>query len=56
MGKHIFKCPVCFRYTLESSCHGATFRPLPAKFSREDKYGKYRREARKEELKKKGLY
>jgi len=56
MASHIMKCPACEKYTLQETCHGQTQRPQPPKFSLEDKYGKYRREARKEELKKKGLY
>ena len=59
MAEHIHKCPSCQRYTLElecSVCHKATIRPLPGKFSLTDKYGKYRREAKKNELREKGLY
>ena len=59
MASHIMKCPVCEKYTLQetcSSCRHPTLRPLPPKFSLEDKYGKYRREVKKEELRKKGLY
>jgi len=59
MSEHIHKCPACQLYTLEPACPGcnhATFRPLPAKFSLADKYGTYRREARKEELRRQNLY
>ncbi|MBI2666657.1 RNA-protein complex protein Nop10 [Candidatus Woesearchaeota archaeon] len=59
MVSHIMKCPTCEKYTLQETCqmgHGKTQRPLPPKFSLEDKYGKYRREVKKEELVKKGLY
>lgn len=39
-------CPVCGMKAAN---------PKPAKYSPEDSYGKYRREAKKEELKEKGL-
>ncbi len=57
--EHIHKCPACQTYTLEKSCpacHQETFIPRPPKFSLEDKYAGLRREAKLEELKKKGLY
>lgn len=53
--EHLQKCS-CGKYTLEPRCHGATQRPLPPKFSLEDKYGKYRREIKRKELGEKGLY
>lgn len=59
MAQHIHKCTSCGTYTMNEacpSCQGKTILPQPAKFSIPDKYGKYRREARKEDLKKKGLY
>ena len=59
MAEHISQCAECRRYTLEKkcpSCHKETFRPLPPKFVLPDKYGKYRREVRREELKVKELY
>ncbi|MBI4153031.1 ribosome biogenesis protein [Candidatus Woesearchaeota archaeon] len=54
--KHILKCPKCREYTMkEEHCGEKTLRPQPAKWSPEDKYGKYRLEARKEELRKRNL-
>lgn len=47
--KHILKCPKCHSYGLVDDCTCGTKRlePKPAKYSPEDKYGKYRREAKK---------
>jgi H/ACA ribonucleoprotein complex subunit 3 len=45
------KCPSCRAYTLKDTCPkcaGATFMPLPAKYSPEDRYGEYRRRLKKE--------
>jgi H/ACA ribonucleoprotein complex subunit 3 len=45
------KCLSCREYTLREQClkcGGATFMPMPAKYSPEDKYGKYRRLLKKE--------
>jgi H/ACA ribonucleoprotein complex subunit 3 len=42
----ILKCANCGAYTLKESCMrcgGVTNRVRPAKFSPEDRYGKYRR-------------
>ncbi|MDD5133082.1 MAG: nucleolar RNA-binding Nop10p family protein [Candidatus Nanoarchaeia archaeon] len=42
----IFKCPSCNNYTLQESCSKCkvkTLNPRPAKYSVEDKFGKYRR-------------
>ena len=53
MLKKIYKCSKCNVYTLEqtcSKCGEKVFDPKPAKFSIEDKYGKYRRLAKKDEL------
>jgi len=50
--KKIMKCPDCNTYTLKDSCPNCkikTINPRPAKFSPEDKYGKYRRLAKKED-------
>jgi H/ACA ribonucleoprotein complex subunit 3 len=58
MPTHILKCPKCSTYTLSESCPkcGTTaLPPIPAKYSPEDQYGKYRREAKKESLKEKGI-
>ncbi len=49
MSKHINKCSVCGSFTMKSEhCGKKTMSPQPAKFSPEDKYGKYRRIAKKE--------
>jgi len=40
------KCTKCKVYTLETKCpkcKSETIRPLPPKYSPEDKYGEYRR-------------
>ena len=45
------KCPVCNIYTLKSQCPkcGGELKVIyPPKFSVEDKYGKYRRQLKKE--------
>ncbi|MBW2971956.1 RNA-protein complex protein Nop10 [Candidatus Woesearchaeota archaeon] len=58
MSTHILKCTKCGRYTIRvkcPDCGGSALQPLPAKYSPEDQYGKYRREAKKEQLKEKGL-
>ena len=45
--KSMRKCGVCGKYTLqESHCGQATKNPHPARFSIDDKYAKYRRQAR----------
>ena len=59
MAEHIHKCPVCNKYTLQATCpqgHGATLLPRPPKFSLEEKYAQYKREVKKEEYRKRGLY
>ncbi len=54
--KHILKCAKCGRYTMQEKCCGEkTINPKPAKYSVDDKYGDYRRKARKDILKKRGL-
>ena len=47
--RHILKCPKCHSYGLveDCACSGKRIEPGPAKYSPEDKYGKYRREAKK---------
>jgi len=45
------KCPACGEYTLKDTCPkcgGITFMPMPATYSPEDRYGKYRRKLKKE--------
>tara|TARA_Y100000310_G_C20104725_1_gene544402 strand:- start:202 stop:363 length:162 start_codon:yes stop_codon:yes gene_type:complete len=47
--KKILKCPKCSEYTMQetcSKCNKKTINPKPAKYSPEDKYGKYRRIAK----------
>jgi H/ACA ribonucleoprotein complex subunit 3 len=55
--KHILKCLSCGKYALNENCDcgGKAVTPKPAKYNPEDKYGKYRREAKEPELKKRGL-
>ncbi|MHA1771420.1 MAG: RNA-protein complex protein Nop10 [Candidatus Thorarchaeota archaeon] len=47
----LYKCTQCNEYTLEEDrcpyCGGEVYNPLPAKFSPQDKYGEYRRAAKK---------
>ena len=58
MAMHIQRCSE-HGYTLEKECKKCnleTATPRPPKFSLEDKYGDYRRDVKKKELKEKGLY
>jgi len=44
MSKKILICQICKTYTLkEKHCNKLTISPLPAKYSPNDPYGKYRR-------------
>ncbi|MFT4303659.1 MAG: nucleolar RNA-binding Nop10p family protein [Candidatus Woesearchaeota archaeon] len=55
----ILFCPKCSIYTLErkcKKCSGDTYEPKPAKYSPEDKFGDYRRKAKLNEYKEKGLF
>ena len=47
--KHILKCTSCRNYTMkeECSCGGKAVSAKPAKYSPEDRFGKYRRLAKK---------
>ncbi len=58
MASHIKKCVSCGNYTLEDqcSCGSKTELPKPPKFSLTDKYEEYRREIKKEDLRKRELY
>ena len=48
--KRIYKCSVCGKYTMKLvHCDKKTISPKPAKYSPEDKYGKYRRIAKKQQ-------
>ena len=52
--KHLFKSEKCNCYTLNKKCPvcgNTTINPRPAKFSIEDKFGGYRRKAKKALLK-----
>lgn len=57
MAKKILYCASCESYTLHEmcSCGGKTIEKKPPKYSPADKYGRYRREAKKEQWKKEGL-
>lgn len=47
--RHILKCPKCNSYGLkeECACGNKRIEPKPPKYSTEDKYAKYRREAKR---------
>ncbi len=52
--KRILKCPKCDSYTMEeecSECKVKTLAIIPAKYSPDDRMGKYRRMGKKEEKK-----
>ncbi len=51
MSDLILKCNKCGKYTLERYCEcgGNCLSPKPAKFSPEDKYGRYRLEYKKKQ-------
>lgn len=56
--KHILKCQKCNQYTMKDNCPKCKSKAViikPAKWSPEDPYGEYRREAKKQILKQKGL-
>ena len=56
--KHILKCKSCGAYTLKdkcSKCGEEVLRPIPPKYSPDDKYGKYRRKVKLSSLEKDGL-
>ena len=55
--KHILKCSKCGKYIMKEDCDcgGKGVSVRPAKFSLEDNYGRYRRQAKKEILEKEGL-
>ncbi len=48
---HLFKCSKCGQYTLEQKkcpkCGGPVSSPKPSKYSPQDKYGEYRRRAKR---------
>lgn len=56
--KHILKCSSCESYTIKESCPKCGKKTVPSqppKYSPEDKYARYRREAKLEERRKEGL-
>jgi len=56
--KHILKCTNCNNYTMKDicpKCGAKALNPKPPKFSLEDKFGEYRRKAKRAILKKEGL-
>ncbi|MFC1751305.1 nucleolar RNA-binding Nop10p family protein [Pseudomonadota bacterium] len=56
MAKHLLKCQECGKYSMKEkcSCGGKAINIKPPKYSPEDPYAKYRREAKEEDWKKKG--
>ncbi|MFH1510768.1 MAG: nucleolar RNA-binding Nop10p family protein [Candidatus Woesearchaeota archaeon] len=54
---HILKCPGCGKYTMKEKCDcgGVPVPPKPPKWSPDDKYASYRRQAKRKELEEKGL-
>ncbi len=58
MAKRLLFCRQCQKYTMKqlcSTCGEKTAEKKPAKFSPEDKYARYRRDAKEEQRKKDGL-
>ena len=57
MAKRILKCNKCKTYTLNKvcDCGSEALDPRPPKYSPDDKYAKYRKEVKKEQLKEEGL-
>jgi H/ACA ribonucleoprotein complex subunit 3 len=55
--KHILKCLECGKYSISEKCEcgGKCVLPIPPKYSPDDKYADYRRRAKEESLKEKGL-
>lgn len=55
--KRILRCIACNVYTMKEThdCGTKSVIPGPAKWSPEDKYGAYRRKAKREEMERKGL-
>ncbi len=52
MNREILKCPKCNTYTLMESCPKCgekTLSPKPARYSLQDKWGEWRRKAKKEQ-------
>ena len=58
MTSHIHKCIACDAYTLREVCQRCgqeTIIPRPAKYSPEDKYSRFRRQVKRQELERAGL-
>lgn len=56
--RHILKCVGCGQYTMEGACPKCGSKTVgikPQKYSPDDKYGDYRRKAKRDELVKGGL-
>lgn len=55
--RHILRCEKCQGYTMSEicKCGGKAISIMPPKYSPEDKYAGYRRKAKSELLKKRGL-
>lgn len=54
--KELLRCSKCEQYTMKKEhCGIKTISPKPAKWKPDDKYGRLRREAKKEEWEKEGL-
>lgn len=56
--KHIMQCSKCKTYTMQqkcSKCNAKVENPKPVKYSPADSYGSYRRKAKEELLKGRGL-
>ena len=55
--KSILKCSNCGKYTMKEicTCNGKAITPKPGKFSPEDKYAQYRRKAKIDDFKRRGL-
>jgi len=55
--KHILKCQGCGKYLLSEKCvcGGIAIENKPPKYSPEDKYADYRRQAKEEQRKKEGI-
>ncbi len=57
MARHILQCEKCKNYTMEESCScgGKAISTRPPKYSPDDRYASYVREAKRKELVEKGL-
>jgi rRNA maturation protein Nop10 len=55
--RHILKCTGCGNYTMKEDCRcgSKAFSPKPMKYSPMDKFADYRRKAKEDEYKKRGL-